>query len=225
MVGHVAGNRATTSPAHARRMGCRSDPELDASLPKGVVVVGAVQAERVEPFSRPRPPIRHSLCASGGFFSDGPVDQSIDHDRLEPEFTHRIFDLGDALFRAMHGDHGHGGHTILVAAVEFGVVDIQGAARDLPEFILPDGGGREGPARVENGEVDAEIIESFGKQPRQVRCRPVESSGSGQCPPRRSRRPGGLALLLAQGAPGSQDRVIVVEPPCRFETSGQVAAA
>ena len=91
------------------------------------------------------------------------MNQAIDHNGLQAEFAHGILDFRNALLGGMHGNHGDGGHTIGVAAVEFRMVNVEGPACDLPEFSFSNRWRCEGSARVEDCEVDPEIVQTFGK--------------------------------------------------------------
>ena len=157
----------------------RRDLELLALLPHRVVVVGAVEADHVVPDAEVG-----SVRPVLGNLGDRPVDHAIEHDGLQPEFSHRMFQLGDGLVRVVHGNHRRGRHTILQRLEKLGLIHVERTAGREPRLGVVDAGQAEAHGREQNGEVDAEFVKALVEEPRHHRRRAVARI-LGRCAPKR----------------------------------------
>ena len=156
-------NRARTVVERRRQL------ELAALLPHRIVVVVAVDADDVEPLG--------VLRGLGLLLSDRrhrPSHQPADHDDLEAELRGRELQLFDRLLGRIHRDD-RGGDDAIAIGTELirgehvvRPADRAAHARVLQAMVREPGG------RIDDRDVDAEIVQPLVHQPREHRGRTVE---------------------------------------------------
>ena len=104
VVGDIARGGDAAAPAHSRRVECRSDVEVDEALPQHVVVVHAVEAQRVDP----------ARAARHAFPGKWPLHQAGAHDSTQAEILHRVVEHGDRFLRREGRHDGDGFEAITV---------------------------------------------------------------------------------------------------------------
>src|SRR5579875_2129753 len=97
MVEHVIRDRAAAAPAHAGRMETWRDAELDALGPYRIVVVLAVEREKIEPVS-----VAGGMRHGRGDRGNRPAHMPRHHNHLKPERLYGILDFFDRFLWRMH---------------------------------------------------------------------------------------------------------------------------
>jgi len=146
----------------------RRDTELRARRPHGIVVVLAVQAERVVPGGE-----AGRLGVRGGDRLHRPRDQAAEHRDLQPELTGAVRELVDGLLGRVHGDDGGRRDPVGKVAEGFGREDVERAAGGPAPRVVGDAGNAEPDGRVEDREVDTQLVQTLVEEPRQHSRRPV----------------------------------------------------
>ena len=150
MVVHVARDRAARAePDEARVEGDR-DAELLGGRPDRVVVVGAVDAELIEPRRPPR-----QLRLRRGRRVDRALHVSGAQHRLEAEHVDRVLELGHGFVGRVHRDRRHRREPVGERGEGLGVAAVERAARAAARVVLPRVEEHEPEARVHDAEVEA----------------------------------------------------------------------
>ena len=183
LVVHVVGHRTARAVALHERVRGGRDAQLDALRPERVVVELRVEREVVDPVgevAQRRIVSLHRLQRA--------VHEARDHRDLQIERVDRVLQLLDGLGRGEHRDRCGRRHPVRVFAVELGHHRILGAAAGASNVLLGLVEEEEPEGRVDDGEVEPQLVEPLAQQPGQHGCGPVEGI------PRRNppeRRPGG----------------------------------
>ena len=86
-----------------------------------------------------------------------------DH-RLEAEHADGVVELGDRLVRGERRDDGDGLETVTVVGEHSGVVRVQGAGRRLAKLVVGVAEHGQARGRVEEREVEADLLEASVEQ-------------------------------------------------------------
>ena len=156
---------------------------------------------------------------------DRPVHEPVDEDRLQAELEDGVLEGRDGLLGRVGGDLRHRRQAVGVGPVHLGAEGVQRPAGDLAHLGVLDRRGGQRAARVEHGEVDAEIAEALVEEPRELRGGAIQGVGRRQAPPGRARRPVRAPLGLREPAPGPQHRLVVVDASRLLEALREVAPA
>ena len=162
VVVHVVRRRHPGSPPVADAVERRADAEHLTGCPHRVVVVLALVSERVDPRARRR------LGPAGA------RDDAAHHHGLESEPLDRVVQLVDCLFGREHGDHGDRFEPVTELGESFRVIRVERACRGLANFVVRASKHGQAVARIEQREVDADLVEPCVHQLRQRRGHPVE---------------------------------------------------
>ncbi len=116
------------------------------------------------------------------------VDDVVAHRGLEAEDLHRVFELGDGFVGVVRGDHRRRRQPIAEAVADLGEVGVEAAAGPPPDGVVGMGEAGEPDARVQDGEVEPDLVHAVVEQRREERGRPVAGVGRDR-PPRRDEHP------------------------------------
>ena len=150
----------------------RGDAELGAPSPQRVVIVERPVAESVHPVRQ--------RTTFGNRAGDGPAQ----HDRPKTEIDHGVLELGQRLLRCERGDARYRDQPVGVGGVLLGQVGVERGRHGLAQLGIADVDGDEAVGRVQDGDVEAELVEPLVEQAREHRSRPVEGVTRGDAPPR-----------------------------------------
>ena len=203
VVEREAVDRLAAVPAHAA--GVRGDRHLqiETRAPERIVVVGALEAERVDEHA----PVGQGIGHEAGRRRDRAPHVIGDHHHLEPELADSVGRLLDRLLGCVHRHHRRRRHPVLERGEHLRVHAVHRAGHRAPQFLVGIRHVKEPERGVDQGEVDAEVVEALVEEARDHRGGPVERAG-GLPPPRRpheapvepvGRRgvvPGGVGRLL-----------------------------
>ena len=181
----VARDRRVRPPADRARVERRRDAELDALRPHRVVVVRAVDAEAVLVEDEVRE-VGVLACEVG----HRAQHVAREHERLEPE-RGRELELLDRFVGRVHRDHAGRDHAITEPGEHLGVVEVVRARRRAPQLVVAHARQRDhlqAGARVDDREVEADLVESLVEQARQHGGAAVERVLGRYRPPHRYRR-------------------------------------
>ena len=193
--------------------------QVDAALPDGVVVIGAVDAEAVLVEDE----VSHlGMLALHAWH--GPQHVTGEHCCLQPE-SDRVLQLLDRLRRGVHR-HDRGGCQPVVQTTEhLGVVQVEGARRRPAEVVVWHARQRDheqAHARVDDAEVEPDLVHALVQQPWQHGGGAVERVLGGHRPPHRH---GGTRIeaLLGGHPERAPDVAHVGDPPVRHVGAADVA--
>ena len=176
------------------------DTELDAALPHRVVVVQAVDAERVEP-------ARGAVLEPGTGRSSGPPNMNAS--RPSPG---RVLELGERLLGRVHRDDPDRCQLGAVIAELLGVEGVERVRDGAAQVAVVEIRGHEAVGRVEDGVVDADLVEPLREQRGQERRAAVERVARRKSPPRRAHERLRAHLLAREVAHQAARRGDEVEP-------------
>ena len=156
LVVEVIGDRLPVAEADARRMRGERHAELDGPGPERVVVVGAVEAERVDPTARE--PRRDLEVVAAGALAQRPPDVA-GHEADLGAQTLGVLEPGDRLFGGVGGDDRGHGEPVAVGAVLLGhELVVEPAQRD-PRFVVGEPVDHQAHRGIEHREVDPRLAE------------------------------------------------------------------
>ena len=180
---HIIRDGSPTAPAHGRRVKGRRDLQFHTTRPDRVVIIRAVQTERIQP----KGVLGH---LRGGPFDhrNGTLDMPGHHYGLEPEFAHHKLKLFNRLLRGVHGNGGRRGHPAGILAEILGMKGIERAAACPAYFGVFNMRELEAQRRIEHGKVQADSVHPFGQELGQHGGGAIQSILGRQRPPRRARR-------------------------------------
>jgi hypothetical protein len=133
-----------------------------------------------------------------------PQHQPADQHRAQPELDHGVLELGDRLIRCVRRDHRNGEQPICVVRVDLGVVAVARARDAATHLLVVEGHRDETERRVEDGEIEADLVEPLVQEARQHRRGAVEGVARRHAPPARPRHAGRRAAR-SRRAGGSID--------------------
>ena len=108
------------------------------------------------------------------------------HDGLEAELPDGVLELVDGLLGREGRDARHRFEAIAEVGVDLGVVAVEGPGHGPAQLVVGEGGDRQAVGRVQQGEVDAELIEAVVQEIGEHGRRPVERVLGGDAPPGRA---------------------------------------
>ena len=162
VVAHEVRRQAAVGPAHGAAVAGDRDPEVDELLPHRVVVVRAVDAQRVD-VDAPLRGIRLPL----GVGLDGAHDGPAGHEDVESE-TVRVLELLDRLGGLGETEHADGHHAVAVRREQVGDHRVVRTHGEVAELGVGDvATQREPDAREHDGEVDAPVVEAVVEEARE----------------------------------------------------------
>ena len=213
VVGEVRWRQARALPAEAG-VKRRRDAELRALRPERIVVVLAVEAERVVPGDE-----GGGLGVRGGDRVHRPLDHAAEHRHLEAELLGAVRQLLDSLIGRVHGDDGSRCDAVGEVAEIVGGEDVERAAGGPARLVVGDARNAEPHRGVEDREVEAQLAEPLVEEPRQHRRGAVTRVLLGRRPER----------LLGDPAPaplrhGHRERLTHLAPDRQETLRGPVAA-
>ena len=201
MVVDVARDRAGHAVRLQRAVRHRGHAQLDTRGPERVVVVIAVDAERVEAV---RPRRRARAVAGAGV--EKATGMAGHHDGLEAELADGVAQHGDGVIRIVHRHDGTHRHAVGVRRVEAADPSIDRLGHRRGNVGVGDLEQAERHRRIEDGEVDAHLVEPLVEQPRQVRGGAIAGVPTLPAPPRRHGPP--LAPHRRVVAAADRDRCV-----------------
>ena len=139
------------------------------------------------------------------------MHEPIEHDGLEAEIQNRVVEGRDGLLGSMGGDMGDDGHPVLKLGVDLGVEGVEGPAGNLSQLVFPNRRGGKGSARIQDSEIDAEIVEAFVHQARQMAGGTIEAGSGRMTPPRGPCRPSSALLFVGHARPGAKHGLVEIE--------------
>ncbi len=158
-------------------MAGRQHLEVDAFLPERIVVVAVARlhADRGDALGQ-----LAELGIDGGDFRHRVAHLAGNGDGLEAELVDRVFQLGDGLFRGPGRDHRRRRHAVLHVVEHLGIEGVERARQHLAHLRVAHlvGGNAEGG--VDDGEVDARILQPLGVKLGQHAGRPVDGVLAGR---------------------------------------------
>ncbi len=173
--------RRTTEPdVGALTVGADRDPEIDAALPEGVVVVVAVDAVGVEPEG---PSLGLGVRALVSRSRPGHIARN--HHGPKAQLTHGILQLRDRLGRGVRRDRGHGDEAVGASVKGVPVVAVEGPTGPLAELVgwqLQEG---QAGARIDDRHVTAEFVHAAVEIAREARGGSILGDAHRPGPPRR----------------------------------------
>src|SRR5439155_1295949 len=187
-------------PARARVEG-RRDAELRAPRPERVVIVLAVEAERVVPRDE-----AGGLGVGDGDRVHRARDQAAEHRDLEAELTRAVLELRDGFLGRVHGDAGGGRDPVGEVMEGVGGEDVERATGGPARLVIGDTRDAEAGGGIEHREVQAELVQALVEEPRQQARRPVARVLLG-------RRPERLLLESAPSPPRQGGGPVSGSPP------------
>ena len=161
VVGEVDSGIPEALPARARVEG-RRDPELHALLPERIVVVGAVEADRVVPDREAR-----DIALAVGDRRHRPRDRAGEHRDLGAELTHAELELLDRLVRCVTRDGRGRRHAVAKLAEVVGGHDVERVAHGASRLVVGDAGDAEPGRGIDGREVDTQLLEPLVEEPRE----------------------------------------------------------
>ena len=187
VVGEVGGG-APSAPSHGARVEGGHETLLHERAPERVVVVGAVEAQGVDPEGL----LRAVVEATPG--------EAAEHHGAQPELAGGEVELLEGLFRRDGGDDRHRREAIFQAAEGVRGVAVVGPGAQAPGALVALGRQLEPDARVADGEVDAELGQPLMQEPGRAGSGEVPGV-VGEAPPGRPEGAARRAFLGAQGGP------------------------
>ena len=139
----------------------RRDAVLRARLPERIVVVRAVEAERVVPDGEAR-----SLGGGAGGACHRPRHQAAEHRDLEAELARAVLELGDRLLRRVGGDAGGRRDAVAEVAEVLSGEGVERAAGGPPRLVVGDARHPQPHRGIEDRKVDPELVQPLVEQPR-----------------------------------------------------------
>ena len=154
--------QAPVGPPHRAAVAGDRDAEVDELLPHGVVVVGTVDAQRVD--------VHPTLGGVGlplGVGLDGARDRAPRDQHLQPEPV-GVVHLLDRLGRLGEAEHADRHHAVEVGREQVGDHRVVGADGDVAQLGVGDvAAQRETHAGEDDGEVDAPVVEAVVEEARE----------------------------------------------------------
>ena len=194
-------------------MGGGRRAELDAARPERIVVVRAVEAVDIPP----------DVVRFAPGILDRSLDEPRDHDGAQAELADGELQVLDRLRGRVHRDRRGRRDAVRAVAEDLGAVAVERAARGIAQRRVLDVRVRETGARVDHGEVDAELGQALVQQCGQGRGGQVERI-LGRRPERRAVHALAPALLEAERFPATLHAPVVEEPVAPGERDGRLAA-
>ena len=188
--------------------------QFDAFRPDRIVVVFAVEAEHVVPHGKAR---AVGVVGGGGRHLAGHV--AAEHADLRAQLPGDEFQFGDRLVGGVHRDDRRRGQPVAELGEIIGRDDVVGADHGAAGGVVLNARKAQPGGRVDDDEIEAELVEAVVKQARHHRGGAVERVLRLAAPERR--------LADALGAPlGGRHRQRVAGRPHRLQKAvrGQVAA-
>ena len=149
-------------------------------LPQRVVVVGAVEAQRVDP-GAPAVQVAHR--------------ESAQHRHLEAQIDHGVFQRFDRFLGGGGGDGGHRHQAVAEAVINVGGVAVPGPAHPPADLVVALAGHHQPPRRVAEGQVQSQLVQPAIHQLRSHGRGQVVGVGERDTPPRLAERPHPGAIL------------------------------
>src|SRR5205085_11909300 len=112
-----------------------------------------------------------ALDLAGGF--DRAVHQAAEHRDLIAELLDGVIELLDRLLGSMHRDDRRRGHAVGEIAEILGRDDVVGAAGSPPSLAVADPRYPKAAGRVDDREVEPDLVEALVEEPRKHRGREV----------------------------------------------------
>ena len=169
--GEVARPVAQAEAAAAGMEG-RRDPEFQAFAPDRVVIVVAVEAELV---------VMRREAGDFGVDALGPgqwpPDPAAEHADLGAELFGDEFELLDRLLGGVHRDHRRRGQAVAEVAEIIGRDDVEAADHRAPGLGILDARYAEPRGRIDDAEIDPELVEPVVQHPRHHRGGAVAGVG------------------------------------------------
>ena len=162
--------------------------QFDALRPHRVVVVGAIQAQRVIPLALAVGVRAHHV---GGH-----------HHRFEAEVADGMLQLRDGLLGRVHGDQRHRCHAVGKLPVDLGVVGVHRAAQGAPQVFIGQMRKAERGRGIEHREIDAHLVQARMQQRGEGCGCTVQGVLPRHAPPCRADGAGACALGFAHAVPG-----------------------
>ena len=163
--------------------------QLHQPLPQRVVVVGRVEAQRVDP--------RGHLAAGRHLAGN----KSTDHHCLEAQLGNGEVELLDGLFGGVGGNGRHRGEAVLQTLVAVGQVAVERPAELVANFVVAVGGEVEADAGVANRKVHAQLLDAVVEHRWGHRGGEVPGVGQRQRPPRPPEGASGEPIIRGEARP------------------------
>ena len=203
MVEREVGHRPAAPPAPAPRVERRRGAKLHALGPERVVVVVAVDAQRVEA----------AVVRRGS----GALPRQLGHrtqnvpqrDDLQAKVLDGVLGLGDRLLGRVRGHYRRRRHAVCIGGIDLRLQRVDRPATHGPQLRVGQAAEGQRIRRVLDAEVDSQLVHPLVEQPRQRHRRPVEGIRRRMHPPRRTGRPVVAALLVGHRIPGIEHRDVV----------------
>ena len=122
------------------------------------------------------------------------ADEAGDHEGFELELVDRELRLGDRLGRRVHRNGRRRGQPLLVLGEEVGKHDVERAAGGTAHLLILLADELQPQRRIDDAEIDAELVEAPAQQARQQRGGAVERVFGGAPPPGSARHADVAAL-------------------------------
>ena len=157
----------------------------------------AVEPEEVQPGR-----VGDRLGGTPGHRLDTAAHEAGNEHRLEAQLPHRVLQSGDRLLGSVHRHHRRRGEPVGDVGERLGVISVERPACRLAELGVL--GAQEGHPhrRVDDREVEAELVEARAQQPGEGRRGQVEGVARRERPPRESGAPLPGPLLVGEQVPG-----------------------
>ncbi len=133
---------------------------------------------------------------------DRPLHEARQHHRLETASPHRVVELLEGLLRGEHRDDRHRRHAIGMSHPMVGVVVVEAPTASAPGLLVGVSLRVDADGRIQDGEVDPELVEPPVHQIGELRGREVEPAVAQRLAPERwAVGPASPAFCLAQAVP------------------------
>ncbi len=157
---------------HAARVSGDGYLQLGALRPERVVVVCALEAQRVHVGAHLV--WLRALAHEGGY---GAADVVGDHQHLEAELAHGVGRLLDGLLGRVHRHHGGGGDAMGIGPEHLRVHPVDGTRHRSPDLLVGVRDVEEPERGIEDAEVEPEVVEPLVEEPRHHGRGSVEGAG------------------------------------------------
>ena len=172
MVEGEVGRAVALAVAAAAGMEGRRDAELAAFLPQRVVIVLAVEAELVEALG-----IAGEVGGGPLGVRERPAHAAAEHADLRAELLGDELKFLDRLVRRVHRDHRDRGQPVAEVLEIIVGDDVEAADHRAPGRVVGDARDAEPGGRVDDAEIDAELVEPVVQHPGHHRRRAVARVG------------------------------------------------